>query len=115
MIIDMLVVGNPGLSISEQLAQFSLWAIFAAPLMISADLRNMPHASADILLNREIIAVNQDKLGRQGWCADGSNRNHRVYVRELVPSTGQPCAKGTFACASSSICDSVKHAMLQLG
>jgi alpha-N-acetylgalactosaminidase len=93
---DMLVVGNPGLSISEQQAQFCLWAIFAAPLLLSADLRRMPRESADILLNKEVIAVNQDSMGHQGWCATKGcvGSGLRVYVRELLPSSGVPCEKG---------------------
>jgi hypothetical protein len=79
------VVGNPGLSQSEQQSQFSLWAIFAAPLFISADLRTITPESRQILLNQEIIAVSQDVLGRQGWCAE-ENLLWRVWVRELVPS-----------------------------
>ena len=84
---DMLVVGNPGLSLSEQQAQFALWAIFAAPLLLSADLRTMPLASRRILLNSQVIAVNQDPLGRQGYCPQGCNppSPHRIYVRELSP------------------------------
>eukprot|EP00934_Nitzschia_sp_Nitz4_P001959 Nitzschia sp. Nitz4//scaffold88_size82704//3250//6228//NITZ4_005279-RA/size82704-processed-gene-0.62-mRNA-1//-1//CDS//3329559455//1959//frame0 len=76
---DMLVVGNPGLSLSEQQAQFAFWAIFAAPLMISADLYAMPEESRAILLNREVIAVNQDPLGRQGWYAGNLPGNGRVW------------------------------------
>jgi hypothetical protein len=87
---DMLVVGNPGLSLSEQQAQFSLWAIFAAPLMISTDLRTISKESRRILLNDDIIAVNQDPLGRQGWCAETTSSlltgNLRVWVRELKPT-----------------------------
>jgi hypothetical protein len=91
---DMLVTGNPGLSISEQQAQFCLWAIFASPLLISADLRTIPNESRDILLNKDVIAVNQDIMGRQGWCAQGCASNIRVYVRELLPTNGQPCPRG---------------------
>lgn len=95
---DMLIVGNPGLSISEQQSQFALWSIFAAPLLISADLRTIRAESAAILKNVEIIAVNQDPLGRQGWCAnrdDEYNSRHRIWVRELKPSTGCACKIGT--------------------
>jgi alpha-N-acetylgalactosaminidase len=92
---DMLVVGNPGLSLSEQQAQFALWCIFAAPLLISADLRSVSEASREILLNQEAIAVNQDPLGRQGYCPEGADSPHRVYVRELLPSSLQPCPRGT--------------------
>ena len=92
---DMLVIGNPGLSISEQQAQFCFWAIFAAPLMISADLRTMPIESRQILLNQEVIAINQDPLGRQGWCAEkNAPGNARVWVRELLPSSGNPSEQG---------------------
>lgn len=85
---DMLVVGNPGLSYSEQQTQFSLWSIFAAPLYISADLRTISEQSREILLNEEIIAINQDPLGRQGWCAeDLKSHFSRVWVRELVPTS----------------------------
>jgi len=83
---DMLVVGNPGLSLSEQKAQFALYAVFASPLMISADLLRMPKESKRILLNREVVSVNQDRLGRQGWCVEGCSSSNRVYVRELTPS-----------------------------
>jgi hypothetical protein len=85
---DMLVVGNPGLSLSEQQSQFALWAIFAAPLMVSVDLGTISEESLGILLNDEIIAVNQDPLGRQGWCAekDGPGST-RVWVRELEPTS----------------------------
>jgi hypothetical protein len=71
--------------LSEQQSQFSLWAIFSAPLFISADLREMNPESRDLLLNEEIIAVNQDALGRQGWCAEQTSFS-RVWVRELTPS-----------------------------
>jgi hypothetical protein len=90
----MLVTGNPGLSLSEQQAQFCLWAIFASPLLISADLRTIANASRDILLNEDVIAVNQDIMGRQGWCAQGCKSNIRVYVRELLPTNGHPCPRG---------------------
>ena len=56
----MLIVGNFGLSHSEEQTQFALWAIFAAPLFMSNDLRAISTESKEILQNREIIAVNQD-------------------------------------------------------
>jgi Alpha galactosidase A len=71
--------------LSEQQSQFSLWAIFAAPLFVSSNLRTIPTESREILLNQEIIAVNQDVLGRQGWCAE-EKPLWRVWVRELHPS-----------------------------
>ena len=82
---DMLVVGNPGLSLSEQRAQFALWAVLAAPLYISADLRSISQDSLAILKNEEVIAINQDPLGAQGYVVSDSGP-YRVWVRPLSPS-----------------------------
>lgn len=63
---DMLEVGNGGMSTTEYRSHFSLWAILAAPLMAGNDLRNMTPETRDILTNKEVIAVDQDPLGREG-------------------------------------------------
>ena len=63
---DMLEVGNGGMSVQEYRAHFSMWCILAAPLMAGNDLRNMTPGIRDILTNREVIAIGQDALGRQG-------------------------------------------------
>jgi len=63
---DMLIVGDFSLSYEESKTQFALWAIFAAPLFMSNDLRTLSSKAREILLNTEIIAVNQDPLGQQG-------------------------------------------------
>lgn len=63
---DMLQVGRPGLSIEESRAHFSLWAILAAPLIAGNDMRSMSPEVASILLNKEVIAVDQDLKGVQG-------------------------------------------------
>jgi alpha-galactosidase len=62
---DMLEVGNGGMTINEYRAHFSLWAILAAPLIAGNDLRDMAPEIRGILTNQEVIAVNQDALGRQ--------------------------------------------------
>jgi alpha-galactosidase len=63
---DMLEVGNGGMKDAEYRAHFSLWAILAAPLIAGNDLRSMRPEIRDILSNKEVIAVDQDPLGRQG-------------------------------------------------
>jgi alpha-galactosidase len=63
---DMLEVGNKGLSIEENRAHFSLWCILAAPLMLGNDIRSLSPEVHKILTNREVIAVDQDRLGKQG-------------------------------------------------
>jgi alpha-galactosidase len=62
---DMLWVGHPALSEAENRAHFSLWAIFASPLLAGNDLSRMSDAVAKILGNRELIALNQDALTLQ--------------------------------------------------
>jgi alpha-galactosidase len=63
---DMLEVGNGGMTTTEYRSHFSLWALLAAPLMAGNDLRDMKPDIHDILTNKEVIAVDQDALGRQG-------------------------------------------------
>ena len=63
---DMLEIGNGGMRVDEYKTHMSLWAILAAPLLAGNDLRNMDPAILNILTNREVIAVDQDKDGKQG-------------------------------------------------
>ena len=63
---DMLEVGN-GMSVNEDRAHFSMWAMLAAPLIAGNDLRNMSEETIEILTNEEVIAVDQDSLGIQGF------------------------------------------------
>lgn len=64
---DMLEVGNGGLTPDEERTHFALWAILNSPLLLGNDLRNMSPQTLDILTNKEIIAINQDSLGIQGF------------------------------------------------
>ncbi|MGH9591241.1 MAG: glycoside hydrolase family 27 protein [Terracidiphilus sp.] len=63
---DFLEVGNGNMTPDEWRTNFSLWAILAAPLIAGNDLAHMTPETRNILLNREIIAVDQDPLGKQG-------------------------------------------------
>ena len=63
---DMLEVGNGGMTDTEYRTHFSMWSIMAAPLLIGSDLRSVPEETFDILGNKEVIAVDQDPLGKQG-------------------------------------------------
>ncbi|MEE1664806.1 NPCBM/NEW2 domain-containing protein [Streptomyces sp. WAC07094] len=63
---DMLEVGNGGMTDTEYRSHFSLWSVMAAPLLIGSDLRKASPETLDILGNKEVIAVDQDPLGKQG-------------------------------------------------
>ncbi|GGA66268.1 hypothetical protein GCM10011507_17290 [Edaphobacter acidisoli] len=63
---DMLEVGNGGMTTDEYKTHMSLWAILAAPLLAGNDLTTMTPETLAILTNHDVIAVDQDKLGKQG-------------------------------------------------
>ena len=62
---DMLEVGN-GMSVNEDRAHFSMWCMMAAPLILGNDLSKMTDETRAIILNKKVIAIDQDKLGVQG-------------------------------------------------
>ncbi len=63
---DMLEVGNGGMTDVEYRSHFSLWSIMASPLLIGTDLRTVKPEALQILLNKDVIAIDQDPLGVQG-------------------------------------------------
>jgi alpha-galactosidase len=63
---DMLEVGNGHMSRDQYVTHMTLWAILAAPLLAGNDLSKMSAETHDILTNRDVIAVDQDALGKQG-------------------------------------------------
>jgi alpha-galactosidase len=63
---DMMEVGH-GMSVNEDRAHFSMWCMLASPLIAGNDLRKMSAETVNILTNKELIAVNQDKLGVQAY------------------------------------------------
>jgi alpha-galactosidase len=79
----MLEVGNGGMTDEEYRAHFSLWAIMAAPLVAGNDVRSMSAATRTILLNREVIAVDQDSLGAQGILVSEGPPELQVWAKPL--------------------------------
>ncbi len=63
---DMLEVGNGKLTLAENRAHFSMWAMLAAPLLAGNDLPNMKPEIKAILTNPDVVAIDQDRLGQQG-------------------------------------------------
>jgi len=61
-----LIIGNYGLSYDQSKVQMAIWAILAAPLLMSTELRDVKPEFKAILQNKAILAVNQDELGIQG-------------------------------------------------
>jgi alpha-galactosidase len=85
---DMLEVGNGGMTPAEYRSHFSLWAMMAAPLIAGNDVAHMDASTRAILLNGDVIAVDQDKLGVQG---------HRVAQDGTSEVWTKPLADGEVA------------------
>ena len=101
---DMLVVGMHGGSMNSWIAEkiggcsdieyrthFALWAIMSSPLMIGCDIRDMTPETADILMNRDVIAINQDPECRSFFRIN--QWNNPMHVFSLV----KPLANGDYA------------------
>jgi alpha-galactosidase len=80
---DMLEVGNGGMTDTEYRSHFSLWSVMAAPLLIGSDLREATPETMRILGNKEVIAVDQDRLGVQG-AAISTDGGRNVFVKPLA-------------------------------
>ncbi|MDR3735457.1 MAG: glycoside hydrolase family 27 protein [Acidobacteriaceae bacterium] len=63
---DMLEVGNGKLTLDENMTHMTMWAMLAAPLIAGNNLTQMTPEIAAILMNKEVIAIDQDALGKQG-------------------------------------------------
>ncbi|CAK1584743.1 unnamed protein product [Parnassius mnemosyne] len=80
---DMLIIGNFGLSLDQARVQMAVWSILAAPLLMSVDLATIRPEFKEVLLNEDVIAVDQDPLGKQGlrvWTGSGCE----IWNRELA-------------------------------
>jgi alpha-galactosidase len=84
---DMLEVGN-GMAVNEDRAHFSMWAMLAAPLISGNDIRNMSKAVTEILTNKDVIAINQDALGVQGF---------KYSAKDSVETWFKPLVNGSWA------------------
>ncbi len=111
--IDMLVVGMYGGSNNgfirasefgctdvEYKTHFSLWAMMNSPLMIGCDIRNMTDATKDILMNKDIIAINQDPDGRAPY-----DLNINMWGRDVGKILVRPLANGDYAIGFFNLSD----------
>jgi alpha-galactosidase len=84
----MLEVGNGGMTLNEYRSHMSLWSISKAPLIIGCDVRNISQEILEILTNAEVIAINQDSLGRQG-------KKFQINVDNNTEAWSGPLADGS--------------------
>ena len=95
---DMLVVGlknkgnvkGGGCNEIEYRTQMSMWCMLSAPLMIGCDVRSMDETTKSILLNKDLISIDQDPLGKQGF---------RVYRNDGIEAFKKPISGNRSAIA----------------
>jgi alpha-galactosidase len=87
---DMLEVGNGKLTLAENRSHFSMWAMLAAPLIAGNDVVHMKPEIRDILINHDVIAIDQDRLGQEAT---------RAYVDGEVEVWARHLSGGAFAVA----------------
>lgn len=113
---DMLEIGNGHMTDTEYRTHMSLWALSAAPLLAGNDIRNMSAETKAILLNKEVIAVDQDPLGKQAvpirqgdletWIKPLADGDVAVGVVNLGSST----ARATILASNLRLNGKVQHA-----
>jgi len=80
---DMLEVGNPGMTIDEQASHFAIWSMFKSTLMVSTHISTVSRAARDILLNEDLISINQDPAGLPVELVQRFMADHDVFAGEL--------------------------------
>lgn len=81
---DFLETGTGLLSNTESATEFAMWAIMGAPLIVATDVRNMPSWKSQLLLNKDIIAVNQDALRAPGFRLFNTTQQTQAWAKPLA-------------------------------
>jgi alpha-galactosidase len=79
---DMLEVGNGNLTPDENYTHMTLWCMLDAPLLIGCDMTKMTPFTVSLFSNDEVLAVNQDSLGKQGYRLK-QNGSTEVWMKPL--------------------------------
>ena len=117
---DMLVVGKVGwgkglrdsrLTADEQYSHVSLWSLLSSPLLIGCDLATLDKFTLNLLCNNEVIAVNQDRLGKQADCV-WEQGDLQVWAKPLSDGS---FAAGIFNMGDESVTINVKDVLEKAG
>jgi alpha-galactosidase len=113
---DMLEIGNGHMTDDEYRTHMSLWALVASPLLAGNDVRTMTDATKAILLNKEVIAIDQDPLGKQA--SPVKNGDLETWIKPLadgsvavgVVNLGASAAQATVKASDLGFSGAVKKA-----
>jgi alpha-galactosidase len=112
----MLEIGNGHMTDDEYRTHMSLWALVASPLLAGNDVRTMTDATKAILLNKEVIAIDQDPLGKQA--SPVKNGDLETWIKPLadgsvavgVVNMGAAAAEATVKAGDLGLNGNVKKA-----
>ncbi|TKY89106.1 hypothetical protein EX895_001637 [Sporisorium graminicola] len=107
--LDMLEVGNRGLSLDESLVHFSMWAMLKSPLILGNDLTKMTNQTRAIIKNKHVIDISQDPTGSPGvrlWKTQHDDGNSQLWKIQL--------ANGTYAVAAINMSESSKNVTISM-
>lgn len=110
---DMLEVGR-GLTQAEEEVHFGMWCIMSSPLLIGCDMTTIPETSLALLKNKELIALNQDRLGLQAYVAQHKNEEY-VLVKDIGQKRGLVRAVALYNPSDTACCFNVPFETLELG
>ena len=99
---DMLEVGR-GMSADEDRSHFGMWAMLAAPLIAGNDIRSMSATTKAILTNADVVAVDQDPLGKQATLVATPGSNLQVWSKQLSGTNARAVALFNRSGAAASI------------
>ncbi|MGB8258957.1 MAG: glycoside hydrolase family 27 protein [Terracidiphilus sp.] len=113
---DMLEIGNGHMTADEYRTHMSLWSLTAAPLLAGNDIRTMTAETKSILLNKEVIAIDQDPAGKQA--SPAKKGDLETWIKPLadgsvavgVVNHGASPADGTVNAADLNLDGAAKHA-----
>lgn len=83
---DMLEIGK-GLPLNEEEVHMAIWCIQSSPLLVGCDMTKIPGPSLELMKNKELIDINQDPLGLQGYIVYQKNDNY-IYVKDIKKLNG---------------------------
>lgn len=101
---DMLEVGNGKLTYDENMAHFSVWCMLASPLILGNDLRSMPNNVKAIVTNKNLIAIDQDALGKPA----------KRIKKGALDILARPLADGSVAVCFFNKIGGAKHASIDI-
>ncbi len=101
---DMMVIGMGDVDETMAKTHFAMWSMMNSPLMLGMDLRKVEKGDYiwNIITNKDIIALNQDKLGVQAkrvWSSLADKDADKVYLMDhnRVDILAKPLANGDIA------------------